>query len=58
MIGDPGREGRKSGRTKVRSERLTLAALTDQLADRPWALAVASFTVTALLIQPDYFGVI
>ncbi|HVF82748.1 MAG TPA: hypothetical protein VM913_01065 [Sphingomicrobium sp.] len=58
MIGDPGCTGRKSRQTNVRSERLTLAALADRLADRPWALAFASFAVTALLIQPDYLGVV
>jgi hypothetical protein len=57
MIGDPGCNGRESRQTDVRPERLTLAALADRLADRPWALAFASFAVTALLIQPDYLGV-
>ena len=58
MNGDIGCKGRKSRQNNVRSERLTLAALADRLADRPWALAFASFAVTALLIQPDYFGVV
>ena len=58
MIGDRGYKGRKSRQTDFRSERLTLAALADRLADRPWALAFASFAVTALLIQPDYLGVL
>ena len=58
MIGDPGRKGCKSGQTNVRSERLTLAALADRLADQPWALSVASFAVTALLIQPDYLSLL
>lgn len=58
MIGDPRGEGRKSGQTDGRSERLTLAALTDRLADRPWALALASFALTALLVHPDYLGLV
>jgi hypothetical protein len=58
MIGDPGRKGRKVGQTNVQSERLTLAALANRLADRPWALAVASFALTALLMQPDYISLI
>ena len=58
MIGDPDRKGRKSRHTDARSERLTLGALADRLANRPWALAFASFALTALLIQPGYLGVI
>ncbi|WP_205481580.1 hypothetical protein [Sphingomonas arenae] len=56
MIGDPGRPARKVGQTNGRSERLTLSALANRLADRPWALAVASFAVTVILIQPAYIG--
>jgi hypothetical protein len=58
MIGDPGCKSRKSRQTYVRSERLTLAALADRLADRPWSLAFASFALTALLFQPNYLGVV
>lgn len=58
MIGDPSSKGRKSRQTYVGSGRLTLASLMDRLADRPWALAFASFALTALLIQPDYLGVV
>jgi hypothetical protein len=58
MIGDLGSKGRKSRQTHGRSERLTLAALADRLADRPWALAFASFAVTVFLIQPEYLGVV
>ena len=58
MIGDPGGKARKSRQSDGGSGRLTLAALADRLADRPWALAFASFAVTALLIQPSHFGIV
>jgi hypothetical protein len=58
MIGAPRRKGRKSKETYVRSERVTLAALADRLADRPWALTFASFALTALLIRPEHLGVV
>ena len=58
MIVDTGQKGRKPSQTPVRSKRLTLAVLADRLADRPCVLAFASFAVTALLIQPDYLGVV
>ena len=55
MIGNSSCKGGKSTQTSARSKRLTLAAW---LAERPWGLACASFAVTALLIRPDYVGVI
>jgi len=58
MIGDSGGKGRKATYIPVRSERLTLAALADRLAERPKALAFASFVVTAYLLQPNYLGVV
>ena len=58
MIEYPACKGRKSRQTYVQSERLTLAALPDRLANRPWALAFASFAMTAVLIQQDYLSVV
>ena len=43
--------GRKPIQAPIRSERQTLAALANWLAERPWALASVSFTVTAFWIQ-------
>ncbi|MFC7536103.1 hypothetical protein ACFQPG_01820 [Sphingomonas sp. GCM10030256] len=58
MNGDLGCKDRKSTQRPVRSERLTLTALADRLAERPLALAFASFAVTAFLIQSNYLGVV
>ncbi|URD60927.1 hypothetical protein M8312_14300 [Sphingomonas sp. KRR8] len=58
MTGDAGSDRAKPIRTFLRSDRFTLATLANRLADRPWALAFASFAVTAFLIRPDDLGLL
>lgn len=49
MIGNS--EGHSGAPNRI-PERLTLSALANRLGERPWALAFASFVMTALLILP------